>query len=87
MFVYIHLYLYIDMNIQSILLLIAMLIVQAPGSSPPVSRALPRRGRVHAPHCLACEDCLGVWGLFVACVSVSGVLFSVGVCVCDLLIF
>jgi len=43
MFVYIHLYLYIDMNIQSILLLIAMLIVQAPGSSPPVSRALPRR--------------------------------------------
>jgi len=25
--------------------------------------------------------------LFVSCVSVSGALFSVGVCVCDLLIF
>ena len=32
---------------------------------------------------------LGVWGLLVVCVcvSVSGVLFSVGVCVRDLLIF
>jgi len=33
---------------------------------------------------------LGVWGVVLVvcvCVSVSGVLFSVGVCVCDLLIF
>jgi len=33
---------------------------------------------------------LGFWGLVLVvcvCVSVSGVLFSVGVCVCDLLIF
>ena len=31
---------------------------------------------------------MGVWGVvLVVCVSVSGVLFSVGVCVCDLLIF
>jgi len=31
---------------------------------------------------------LGAWGgVLVVCVSVSGVLFSVGVCVCDLLIF
>ena len=32
---------------------------------------------------------LGVWGVFLscACVSVSGVLFSVGVRVCDLFIF
>jgi len=29
----------------------------------------------------------GVLFLSCACVSVSGVLFSVGVCVCDLLIF
>jgi len=30
---------------------------------------------------------LSVWVVLVVCVSVSGVLFSVGVCVCDLLIF
>ena len=31
---------------------------------------------------------LGVWGVvLVVCVSVSGVLFPVGVCVCDLFLF
>jgi len=57
------------------------------------------RGRWHAPvftppssvvKCLGGGVCVGVWGVaLVVCVSVSGVLFSVGVCVCvcDLLIF